>query len=143
SLRLRALTRWASSDCALYRSPLPHESLVSSGSRPEGQIPPLLGDHQQHGRRRDWRRVAVVAHGGVNNAIIGRVLGTEEPGLAKVEQDFGCVNIIDFLDDRPMLRLLNFTAYDPLKTGLEISSLDVMKAVLETALQVALDERPE
>ena len=26
--------------------------------------------------RRDWRRVLVVAHGGVNNALIGRILGT-------------------------------------------------------------------
>ena len=50
SLWLRALTRWASGDCALYRSPFPHESLVSSGSRPEGQIHPLLGDRQHSGR---------------------------------------------------------------------------------------------
>jgi broad specificity phosphatase PhoE len=94
----------------------------------------------EHCRRSDWRRIALVAHGGVNNAIIGHVLGAGGPGLANVEQDFGCVNIIDVLGDRPVLRLLNFTAYDPLKTGLEVPSLDVLREVLETALHLSLDE---
>lgn len=95
---------------------------------------------EEHGRRRDWKRVAVVAHGGVNNAVIGRVLGAEGPGLANIDQDFGCVNMIDYVGDRPMLRLLNFTAYDPLKTGLEVPSLDVLKDVLETAFRLSLGE---
>jgi len=95
---------------------------------------------EEHGRRRDWKRVAVVAHGGVNNAVIGRVLGAEGPGLANVDQDFGCVNMIDYAGDRPVLRLLNFTAYDPLKTGLEVSSLDVLRDVLESAFRVSFDE---
>jgi broad specificity phosphatase PhoE len=98
---------------------------------------PLIADH---GRRSDWRRVAVVAHGGVNNAILGRILGVEGPRLANVEQDFGCVNIIDYLGEQAVLRLVNFTAYDPLKTGLEVSSMDVLKSVLETALRLSLDE---
>ena len=84
--------------------------------------------------RRDWRRVLVVAHGGVNNALIGRILGTGEPGLANIEQDFGGLNIIDVVDGRPILRLLNFTAYDPLKADLEASSMDVLLAILETGL---------
>ena len=96
---------------------------------------------EEHGHRRDWKRVAVVAHGGVNNAIIGRVLGAEGPGLANIDQDFGCVNMIDYMGDRPVIRLLNFTAYDPLKTGLEVPSLDVLQDVLETALRVSFDDR--
>ncbi len=51
-----------------------------------------------------------------------------------------CVNIIDYFGDRPILRLLNFTAYDPLKTSLEAGSPDVMKAVLESALGLSLDD---
>ena len=84
--------------------------------------------------RTDWRRVVVVAHGGVNNAVIGRILGTMEPGLANVDQDFGGLNLIDVSDGRAVLRLLNFTAYDPLKSGLEASSMDVLRAVLENGL---------
>lgn len=86
--------------------------------------------------RDDWRRVLVVAHGGVNNAVLGRILGTAEPGLANLEQDFGGLNIIDVVGGRPVLRLLNFTAYDPLKADLEASSMDVVRAILETGLGV-------
>ena len=84
--------------------------------------------------RPDWRRVLVVAHGGVNNALIGRILGTAEPGLANIEQDFGGLNIIDVVAGRPVLRLLNFTAYDPLKAALEASSMEVLQGLLETGL---------
>ena len=86
-----------------------------------------------------WRRVAVVAHGGVNNAVIGRVLGSTGPSLTNVDQDFGCLNIIDVIGDRPVVRLLNFTAYDPVKTGLEASSMDVLRDVLQSALQQRLE----
>jgi broad specificity phosphatase PhoE len=81
--------------------------------------------------RTDWRRVVVVAHGGVNNAVLGRILGTGEPGLANLEQDFGGLNIVDVVEGRPVLRLLNFTAYDPLKADLEIGSMDILRGVLE------------
>ncbi len=84
--------------------------------------------------RDDWRRVLIVAHGGVNNALIGRILGTGEPGLANIDQDFGGLNIIDVVEGRPVLRLLNFTAYDPLKADLEASSMDVLRAIVETGL---------
>lgn len=86
--------------------------------------------------RDDWRRILVVAHGGVNNALLGRILGTSEPGLANVEQDFGGLNIIDVVEGRLVLRLLNFTAYDPLKSDLEASSMDVLRAILETSLGI-------
>ena len=86
--------------------------------------------------RADWQRVVVVAHGGVNNALIGRILDTKEPGLANIEQDFGGLNIIDVLEGRPVLRLLNFTAYDPMKAGLEVSSMEILRGILEAGLGV-------
>ena len=78
--------------------------------------------------RPDWRRVAVVAHYGVNQALIGHVLGHREPGFAKIDQDFGCVNVIDLAGDQPLLRLLNFSAHDPLKASMESSSADLWYA---------------
>ena len=88
--------------------------------------------------RPDWRRVVVVAHGGVNNALLGRILGTAEPGLANIEQDFGALNIVDVVAGRPVLRLLNFTAYDPTKAGLEATSMDILQQVLEQGLGVGM-----
>jgi broad specificity phosphatase PhoE len=94
-------------------------------------------------RRADWQRVVVVAHGGFNNAVLGRVLGVEGPRLANVEQDFGCVNIIDIVGEVPVLRLLNFTAYDPLKNELQTTSMEVLRRLLEAGFQVRLDDGPE
>lgn len=86
--------------------------------------------------RPGWQRVLVVAHGGVNNALLGRILGTAEPGLANIEQDFGALNIVDVIGGRPVVRLLNFTAYDPMKAGLEASSMDILQRVLEQGLGI-------
>jgi broad specificity phosphatase PhoE len=85
-----------------------------------------------------WRRLLIVAHGGVNNALLGHILGTAEPGLANIEQDFGGLNIIDVVAGRPVVRLLNFTAYDPMKAGLESSSMDILQRVLEQGLGVQM-----
>ncbi|HEY2386138.1 MAG TPA: histidine phosphatase family protein [Candidatus Binatia bacterium] len=92
---------------------------------------PLIEDHAQ---RSDWSRVALVAHGGVNNAVLGRILGTTGPGLANIDQDFGCLNIIDFFGERPVIRLLNFTAYDAMKLALEAPSIDAVADLLRTSL---------
>ena len=47
-----------------------------------------------------------------------------------VEQDFGCINIIDFVHGRPLLRLANFTLYDQLKINLRAHSLDIILSLL-------------
>ena len=66
----------------------------------------------------DWQTLVAVAHGGINNALLSVVLGKDElSGLLNVEQDFGCVNVLDHDGERFVLRLLNFTSYDPLKSG--------------------------
>ncbi len=87
---------------------------------------------------RAWTRALIVAHGGVNNALLGWALGVAEPYLPAIEQDFACLNIVDFVEGRPVVRLVNFTAYDAVKAGLECSSLEVMRQVLEEAFGVGL-----
>ena len=76
-------------------------------------------------RQPGWRRVAVVTHYGVNRAILGHVVGHREPGFLNVDQDFGCVNVVDLAGDRPLLRMLNFSAHDPLKSSMASSSADL------------------
>ncbi len=51
--------------------------------------------------------------------------------LFTIEQDFGCINIIDFIHGRPFLRLANFTLYDQLKIKLRTHSLDVILTLLQ------------
>lgn len=57
--------------------------------------------------RSEGTQVAIVGHGGVNRAILATVLDMPLNSMFKLRQDFGCVNVVDFGNHFPMLRLLN------------------------------------
>ena len=78
----------------------------------------------------DWQTLLVVAHGGFNNALLAYATGVTSGRLFNIEQDFGCINIIDFVHGKPFLRLANFTLYDQLKVKLRTHSLDVILNLL-------------
>jgi len=78
----------------------------------------------------DWQTALVVAHGGINNALLAYAVGVTGGRIFNIEQDFGCINIIDFVHGRPFLRLANFTLYDQLKINLRTHSLDVILSLL-------------
>jgi probable phosphoglycerate mutase len=61
----------------------------------------------------DWDVVLVVAHGGVNRAILSHALTGERTFLGNFEQAPGCINVLD-VDDRWIVRAVNVTPYDPL-----------------------------
>jgi len=50
----------------------------------------------------------VVGHGGVNRVVLLDALGAPPPSMFRIEQDFGCLNIIDYYPDgNPVVKLLN------------------------------------
>jgi alpha-ribazole phosphatase/probable phosphoglycerate mutase len=53
------------------------------------------------------RTYAVVAHGGVNRVILCGVLGIPLENVFRIEQDFAAINVIEFYEDYPVVRLLN------------------------------------
>lgn len=53
------------------------------------------------------REVALVTHGGVCRTIIGSALGMPVRNWLRLAQDYGCVNVIDWYDGAPLLRILN------------------------------------
>jgi len=55
---------------------------------------------------------AVVAHGGVNRIILARLLGMPLENIFRIEQDFGCVNIIEIWPEGCAVRLLNGVFYN-------------------------------
>jgi len=77
-----------------------------------------------------WQTALVVAHGGMNNALLAYVTGVTGGRLLNIEQDFACINVIDIVHGQPMLRLANFTLYDQLKINLRIHSLDIILKLL-------------
>ena len=51
--------------------------------------------------------VAVVAHGGVNRIALATALELPPRRLFRLDQAYGCVNVIDYLGDEPLVRLVN------------------------------------
>ena len=78
----------------------------------------------------DWTTLLLVGHGGVNNALLAHATGTTGGRILNVEQDFGCINVIDVMGGRPFLRMANFTLYDQLKINLREHSLDIILELL-------------
>jgi len=74
-----------------------------------------------------WRHLLLVAHGVVNRVLLAGVLGAGWAALAALEQDAGCINLIE-VDDvgRCLVRLVNHTPAAPLKAGMEMSTLELL-----------------
>lgn len=77
----------------------------------------------------DWQQLLVVAHGGVNRVVLTDALGSGLPGFGHLEQDPACLNIID-IDDRGrrLVRLVNYTPYNPLKEGPRSTTMERLYA---------------
>ncbi len=53
------------------------------------------------------KTVALVAHGGVNRVILCHALKLDLHRLLSIDQDYGCLNIIDYYDDVSVVKLMN------------------------------------
>jgi broad specificity phosphatase PhoE len=82
--------------------------------------------------RPGWTDALAVAHGGANMAVFAGVLGLHEGQIPRLEQDLGCINVIDFDEGgRGVARLVNFSADDPLKAHLREPSFERLRRLLE------------
>ena len=52
-------------------------------------------------------QVFVVAHGGINRVILCNILGIPLGNIFRIEQEFACVNIIEFYETQPVVKLIN------------------------------------
>ena len=82
---------------------------------------------------RDWKTALIVAHDGVNRVILGWACGGGLKTIGAFEQDLACINVLDVdvtpLPDgarlqieRVILKAINITPYDFVKTGLSRTS---------------------
>jgi alpha-ribazole phosphatase len=51
--------------------------------------------------------IVIVAHGAVNRVILCEALGLDVSGMFKIQQDYGCLNIIDYFEDSRVVKLVN------------------------------------
>lgn len=93
-----AFGAWASNPLAY--SPVGGETTREVKDRVIAAVDAILRDNA-------GRPVAIVAHGGVNRIILCHVLGMPLDNIFRIEQDYAALNIIEFWEKYPVLKLLN------------------------------------
>ncbi len=87
-------------DYVNYRVP-GGENLLDLAGRVIPERKRITAGHQEE-------EVLVIAHGGVNRIILLDALGAPFTSMFRIDQDFGCLNIIDYYaDGNPVVKLLN------------------------------------
>jgi alpha-ribazole phosphatase/probable phosphoglycerate mutase len=86
-------------DWLSYRVP-ESESMLDMEERVKKILETILEKNRQ-------KRVAIVGHGGVNRAILCYALNLPLASSFRFEQDYGCLNIIDFYERGAVVRLMN------------------------------------
>lgn len=86
-------------DLANYRIP-GGESLMDVRRRVLPRLEQILRQHP-------GQAVALVAHAGINRVILSEALGLPLDYLFRIDQNYGCLNIIDYFPDLPVVRLIN------------------------------------
>ncbi len=76
------------------------ESLEDLEARALPRLRELLGRHRD-------AAFLIVAHAGINRVILCEALGLPLNHLFRLEQNYGCLNIIDYFPDLAVVRLLN------------------------------------
>jgi alpha-ribazole phosphatase len=76
------------------------ESLMDVRARALPRLNELIGQH--HGES-----LIIVAHAGVNRVILSEALGLPLEHLFRLDQNYGCLNVIDYFPDMAVVRLLN------------------------------------
>lgn len=76
------------------------ENLIDAKKRAMAAVSEMVERHR-------GEEIALVAHGGTNRIILSESLGLDLKNILRIEQDFGCLNIIEFHDGTALVRLLN------------------------------------
>lgn len=108
-----------------FMGPLARETQFLGGETYGAFVDRVLPCWSKLVARRDWQTLLLVAHGGVNRAILAHVLGCGLAGFGALEQDPAAINIID-VDDagRGVIRAANYTPYNPLKQGWHLTTME-------------------
>jgi probable phosphoglycerate mutase len=81
--------------------------------------------------RDDWTHVFVACHGVVNRTILAQALGTGPEIYRRIEQDAGCINVLDIAGQGQAARvayvgLMNFTPYNATKAGMHETTFEML-----------------
>lgn len=75
----------------------------------------------------DWKHLLVAAHGGTNRVILCHALQAGLQGMGRLEQEPGCLNVIDVHDGgRLLVRQVNFAPTSPTKAGIWATTMETI-----------------
>ncbi|MDP3181947.1 MAG: histidine phosphatase family protein [Desulfobaccales bacterium] len=86
-------------DLANFRIP-GGESLMDVRRRALPRLDELIKQHA-------GQTILVVAHAGINRVIVSEALGLPLDNLFRLDQNYGCLNIIDYFPALPVVRLIH------------------------------------
>jgi len=92
--------RKRSNDIIEYRAPGGGESVKHLSDRVIPVVEEILKRHANS-------NIIVVAHGAVNRVILCHALGLGLDKFFRIQQDYGCLNIIDYFPNHTLVRLMN------------------------------------
>ncbi len=81
-------------------SPMEGESTLAMRDRVIQAMNEIMENHNKE-------NIAIVAHGGVNRIILCHILEIPLGNIFRIEQDYGALNIIEFWDKYPVVKLIN------------------------------------
>jgi alpha-ribazole phosphatase/probable phosphoglycerate mutase len=87
-------------DLINFKIPGRGESIAQFEHRVMAALDNIRSQHRGHD-------IALVVHGGVNRVILCNALGLDLRNMFRINQDYGCLNIIDYLPDTTVVRLMN------------------------------------
>lgn len=106
-----AFNSWAANP--LKYSPMEGESTIEVRDRVMNTLNGILngraGEEKGPAASDGETNIAIVSHGGVNRVLICELLGIPLEDIFRVDQDFGCLNVIELWDNYPIAKLINFT----------------------------------
>ncbi len=87
-------------DIAGYRPPGNGENMEDVSKRILKCLKGIIKKHT-------GKKILIVAHGGVNRTILCDALEMDINKLFNIQQDYGCLNILDYYPDNVLVRLVN------------------------------------
>lgn len=88
----------------LQFSPMQGESTFTMSERVLNSLEEIIRNHE-------GKHIAIVAHGGVNRIILCHLLGIPLENIFRIDQDYGALNIIEFWEKYPVVKLINGIVY--------------------------------
>ena len=82
-------------------SPMQGESTIEVKNRALKAFNEILEKHY-------GENIAMVSHGGINRIILCHLLEIPFENIFRIEQDYGALNIVEFYDKYPVVKLLNY-----------------------------------